>query len=372
MSSPHPPSSDAVELNAPEQRQGIRNRRWLGILVVAVGIAAAGLFMPIPHGHRAFGAIGDLFHGPLFACLTFILLVTAERLRPITGWTTRFFVRTSMLALLMFGLGWSVEWFQSALGRTMAMHDGIANGFGILAAVGVFCIYRGRELESAPTASSQPHRLAIRKSTEYALISCSVMCLLSSWITPAGKLIDVANVYWQFPTLSSFESKYEIDRWYLRDLIDARTDRDPTHGEHGLELTVAPSRKPSDPALCGATLFELNSDWSSMSALLIDVRMAEQTAPHQCEFAVQVVCETSPVGDTDQGRPLIQTATVNVRGLPGQWSTIRITRDDILAQVPSFDFTSVRYLDLFMKHPQPNQVWWLDHVRLDGDFGTLR
>jgi hypothetical protein len=103
-----------------------------GVLLVSV----VGLLIPIPFSSQMTYAIGDLAHAPFFGLVFLIIHGLLDRYRPLlSGQLPQRLKRTLQVSVGLLMFGTLMEMLQTSMGRYATVHDAIANGLGIVAAV---------------------------------------------------------------------------------------------------------------------------------------------------------------------------------------------------------------------------------------------
>lgn len=305
------------------------------------------------------GAIGDMTHAPLFGGLMWGLLIWMQSARPHAVGSLNFWGRSGLAGLALFAISLLVEVIQKSFGRSASVQDAMSNGLGILAAIALFVAWRiHRERQTSP--SQYPSNSMKTPLPSVALVSGAMVCLAICWWDPVQKLNDVVNVHRRFPMLSSFETPYELQRWYFRGVQRSLTDQNVREGNHCLEMVV---RGPSDKlrrSLCGCTLFEMHGDWSDMNRLRMDVRFVSSSDAPILDFLIKVVDQDHTSSDDDCFRELVTVSA-------GDWHTLSFSREAILAGPAGrkMDLTRIRYLDVFPESPHGQTKIWIDNVRLE-------
>lgn len=322
---------------------GNRFPRRRGIVLVAIGLlvaAVVSLLIPLPFTGRIAVSIGNLAHAPLFGSLTLVALSLLQQVRPLKNLPS-LWVRCGIVALSLFTFGIAMEVLQKYSGRSAAWHDVMANGMGILAAA---CLFFAWQLPRM--------RPAVRWLPR-ALLTAAGVCLgIASW-TPLAMLYDVAALHRDFPLLASFESSSELQRWYFRECQPQLTRQGATDGSYAMALAMQPTTYPA------ATMIEMETDWSAMKTLELDVTLDAAYPKASVEFIVKVVDAVHQSDDRDTFR-----SQWTLR--PGQPQHIRITREEIVngPDTRQLDLTKIQFVDLIVVDPKVTATLRIDALRL--------
>lgn len=319
----------------------VRNNRRITVIAIAAAVAIlAGLLVPIPNQHRAFGAIWDLVHTPLFCGVTLGVLYLLEMIVP-TGIPSRKRLARLMIVVTgVFAFGLATEFAQSLLGRRATMHDAVANGLGILAAAALYLSYWHKR--------QQPDKRAPRR----VLIAIGFLLILCAWLHPAVRLVDMAKVHLDYPLLGSFESNAELERWYMRECKARITDRDATDGHYAMEVTYLPTAYPA------ATLTDLHTDWSDMKSLELDVTLDSTSPSQRVQLVIKVIDELHH-NHSDTFRKQFTLVA-------GETTHLRMMRDEIVAGpgTRELDLSRIQYVDLLLLELDAETVIRIDSLRL--------
>ena len=330
-----------LELSDPDALEsGRRNRGLLLFAPVCFALVIASLLIPVPFVGRVAVAIGDLVHAPLFALLTWGLLTVIERIRPLQS-RLSLLVRSVVVLLALFAFGVLVEVMQAYSGRNFAIHDAVANGLGIVAAL---CVY-------------WYSRLARLGHNEFffrgMFVAIATAAMVVAWWSPIAILYDVVEKHRRFPLLASFESDTELQRFYFRDCEWRRTHQDATDGSHSMQVTFHPTDYPA------ATMIELIPDWSGMQTLELDITADDSQWDPRALVLLKVIDVHRQRGSTDMYRHRWQMR-------PGQRKHIRITREE-LADGPDtrqLDLSQIRYVELTVLDADREMTMRVDAIRL--------
>jgi len=321
-----------------ETEQAPRTLGWWPLLGFAIVLGM--MLIPIPFKGRAAAAISDLAHAPLFACVTIALLFFWYRWQPLDqfdrDWTKRFV----LVGVWVFLVGVAIEFAQMVTGRSAAIHDAIANGLGIMAAIAVsFALlnwrYRGDQGWLSVLA-----------------VGVAIVTFGSALVMPVRIGLDILAVQRAFPLIASFESKMELTRWYFDHCHGESTDQNVTHRDHAMRILVERAPHPA------ATLIETVSDWSDVATLELDVTLA-QSYPAEMEMIVKLIDEDHANYDTD-------TAQKTFRLKPGETTHLVFTREEMVngPEQRPLDMTRIKLVSLLMNTPKVESYVDIDHVRV--------
>lgn len=310
------------------------------IAALAAVSVVVGLLVPIPHWHRAVGAVGDLVHAPLFCGITLGILYLLQRIRPIEGSGRKLRFRLFWTGSVVLVLAVASEIAQSRFGRSPTLHDAASNGLGIIAALAFYWAFRIRRAGSG------------RRILPGALAMLGVGCIFVAWTYPVRVLIDVAKVYVEFPTLSAFETAVELERWHFRDCQMRLTERDVTDGQYALEMVCQPTRYP------GATLIELKNDWSQLQTLELDVTVDASYPAEQLDVMIKIFDEFHQ-GHSDTFR---RTYSLS----PGTTTRLTMSRADIVSGPDDrpLVLSTIQFVDVLLVQPVSEAVVRIDSMRL--------
>ena len=261
----------------------VRSPNYLKLSVITVALLAiviTGLLIPIPFQGRVAASLGDLVHAPLFGSIALGVLWLAQYLSPLVIFSRRFLLRSLVIAGLMFAFGVATEAAQKIMGRSATIHDAISNGLGIVAAMLLYWAWHCRR--------RQPKR----RWTGRVLVATALVAIAASWWTPVQTIADVVSGRRAFPLLGSFESNSELGRWYFRQCSGRLTRQDRTHGEFAMEVSYSATSHP------GATMVELQSDWTAMKTFELDVTL-DAEHPREVRFVVKVLDALRQSDETD-------------------------------------------------------------------------
>lgn len=329
----HAESSEEA-IDAIQNARGIRTAlTLLGMFLLIVFL----LLVPIPLKSRTAIAIGDLAHAPLFGMIALgILLLLRLRFGDLLPIGTVFFV---VFSVLLFGVG--IEIAQSMSGRMAAVHDAVANGLGIIAAVVSYYAIAMRR--TAPWTSGT-----------LALVAVGILAI--AWRPPLTVLHDVAKAKWQFPTLASFDSKAEFGRFYFHRCEPSLVQKDATDGLYAIEVNYSTATK--YPV---ASLNEIQPDWSSAESLELDVILDESYSGESFEIMIRVVDRNEFEGHRNDDH---YRRTIELK--PGEHQHVSITRQELIdgPKERKLDLRSIVGIDLIAIQPAENVRIRFDAIRL--------
>jgi hypothetical protein len=232
----------------------------LGGVGLVLGAVAFLLLTPFPEDWHATWSskFFDLGHVPLFATVTVCL-----------WWLLgRSLLWASAIALFLAGLG-EVLQYEMAWGRSGDVPDFIRGALGVGAAGVLLHAWKG------PWTAG---RLALHALAVITLVAWPVLDAFPS-------LLDAYAAYRAFPTLASFSSSWELERWECQQAELTRV-ADPNGWAGRLELRPGPAKYP------GAELETVVRDWTGYRRVC-------------CAFAVE-------------GAPLRVVFSLRGRGEPGR------------------------------------------------------
>ena len=334
-------------------------RRVMVLLPAVALVAVVGLLAPFPHHGRIYGTLGDLCHAPLFMVVTAVLLWAVEQLWP-TGRSNRgalfrrlIFRLSAAIALVFLGSIF-MEVVQDLVGRSASWKDVRANAWGVTAGCVLHAgwMWSRRQLAVKPPIAAQTSQKTGGRRWWIFAGSVAAVCVAMASRRPLAVLRDIRAVSVDFPLLSSFESRDEFGRWYVRSGGRGMSERLVTHGQHGALVKVDPSE------LGGLTLIEMQPDWSSMQRLVFDVEMDDEFAEPLNQFVVQIV---DRVDDAGLHRVLQFPFTLE----PGQRRRVVCPLDIRHQQNPAFAIDRVQYLDIHLIGAMRRCHHYIDHVRLE-------
>jgi hypothetical protein len=316
-------------------------------LVLIVSAVVAALAIPLPIFGRTYGAIGDLVHAPLFGSLALAALWLWQHLAPLAGTETspdnlqgrRLIARGWIVwfGLSLFGL--AMERLQDHVGRSMSLHDAIANSLGAAAAVvGYTAVW------------FSTHR-RFRFASLFAFLAVLIMAV--AWFRPMVLLADVVRMPSQFPLLASFESPTEVTRWLFRRSDGRLVDRDVTNGDRAIEVTF---HKTEYPAF---TLVEMVPDWSGYDYLEFDATLDSRNPSLDVTMLIKIIDQAHYIDHTGAFRhrlPLRRGEAKRVR--------IPISETKPGSSVDPLDREHVVFVDLGLRNPSSEVTIRFDRMVL--------
>jgi hypothetical protein len=319
----------------------VYNVRLILSAVTILILVVMGLLMRVPFTGRTAHALGDLVHAPLFGGMTLGALCLLERFRPARGAVASLSVRCLSVSAIVFAFGIAIELAQHRLGRFATVHDAVANGLGIVAASLVYVALDLRRYRPE------------RRSVSRAFLASAGFLLAIAWWSPVMMLRDVVAVRYDFPLLASFESDAEFGRFSFRECKGQLTRRDATDGTYAMEITFQSASHP------GATMFDLQPDWSAMKTLEMDVTLDASYTGDSVRFMVKVIDELHRTdhSDTYRGEWALK---------PDQPQHIRITREEVVdgPDTRQLDLSKIKFVDLLVLEPGETTKIRVDAMRL--------
>lgn len=177
-----------TQLNTPRasRRTAGRISSVATAIVVVLLVAGVGLLMPIPYSSQMTYAIGDLAHAPFFGLVFLIIHGLLDRYRPLdSGQLRQRMIRTLQVSVGLLMFGTLMEMLQTSMGRYATVHDAIANGLGIVAAV---CWYWAIQIKR--------HHRSARWLPRGFLFAAGIL-LAIAWWRPVMLLREIAESSFQ-------------------------------------------------------------------------------------------------------------------------------------------------------------------------------
>ncbi len=319
---------------------------WSIVLVTVIVIACVltAMLIPIPFVGRIPRALGDLVHAPFFGAATLFLLAALQRFAPLQLETRSFVRRIVIVATTMVLFGIAMEFAQGQMRRSPSVGDAVSNALGVAAASCCFVAW-------ALIKAGRNKRLM-----RFCLFALSAALIMIAWKNPLSVLYDVYLVRADFPMLSSFESEHEIGRWYRRGAALEICQSNVTHGNSAAEIV---SRNGQE---CGITMIEMESDWSQMKSLELDVVLVDQPEPKDnVSLLVRVV-------DSDHAKHNVAGPSKTFALVINQPQHVSMLIEELIDSPTStrqLDPSDVVYLDIWMLGAAPGTKLHVDHVHLE-------
>lgn len=297
----------------------------LGVVFLFVG-------GPDYYSPRPYRVAWDVGHIALFFLWTYALILTWK------GFARKPFQMQFILILLIaLFVGLSIEWAQSLFQRTFSIDDTVKNIVGGAAAV-VFL---------------SPTRITLSRTRLRAIQIIVCLSLVLVTYPFVRVLTDEVIARAQFPTLSSFETPFEMHRWQSRSVmaIDQETVKE---GRASLKVSLTTER------YSGAGLEHFPSDWRGYKYLHISIFNASREP-------LTIVVRVNDV----QHRRSKQSYSdrFNRQFVLGYgWNDIDIPLEDI-ASAPKnrvMNLRSIRDIVIFASNLKAPKVIYVDDVRLKG------
>jgi len=184
-------------------------------------------------------------HIPAFGILNFLVLLVVRRHFSFR-WRVPILVTVSVIAFS--GL---LELIQGQLSRHASLDDLFRNSLGAVAAMLIF-----KSLELEPSKNTRSRRV---------LLGSAVVLIAIATIRPTASIVDVYRQRTQFPTLASFSSRSELQRWYISSARVKRTPINWLDGQYALKVEYFPGDFPA------IQLQELERDWTEFQTLATEV-----------------------------------------------------------------------------------------------------
>lgn len=280
-----------------------QKRIAIGLLLTFAFVLIA-LLCPIPFMGRSASALGDLVHAPLFGSLALAWLWLWQRTRPLEGEQTparshqgrRLVGRGAVVWIVLSSFGAIMEYIQSGMGRSMSLHDAVANSLGIAAAIALYTSWW-----------FLTHR---RKRPALLFLCISIGVLAYAWSHPVRVLLDIAVMRDEFPMLSSFESSPQLTRWYFRGFEHELVQSDVTDGNHALRVLYPVTE------YAGITLVDMVRDWSEFdffeTDLTLDARHPRESEVLKIQF-IESESAGGPEAEFHASAQLMRGEKVRVR-----------------------------------------------------------
>jgi len=230
--------------------------RYRLLLCVACGFfafAALALLAPMPVGSRFWDRFFDLLHIPAFATINLLALMVASH-----HWASRWRVPIAITTVVILA-GGAVEVLQGMLQRKASLHDFFANAMGAIAALMLFQVVRLRK-EST-----------IGGGKAVAMIAVAATCVAMAMAEPVAALVDIYRQREQFPLLATFQSRSELQRWYVGSATLSRAKSDWHDGDRSLRVRFIPAEWPA------IALQHLQRDWTGYDTLVADLHHREDS-----------------------------------------------------------------------------------------------
>jgi VanZ family protein len=276
-------------------------------------------------------ATWDLGHIPCFALWTWLLLL----LRPGLG-TRPYWRHCAMLLGVALAAGVLIELLQVTLGRAGRVNDVLLDLLGTLLVL----------------AFLSPARKTVSRGTVRVVQALTAGLLLLA-LTPLLLVVyDDLLSRRQFPLLSGFETRYEIERWTGNTWYEL--DRTvAAEGERSLRVPLTTER------YSGVSLRYFPRDWRGYSALRFRVR-SERDGP------LRLGCRIHDETHYERGGAYGDRFTTSFVVVPG-WNEISIPLAEV-ARAPRdrpMDMTRIECVMVFSVSLHQAAVIHLDDVRLE-------
>jgi hypothetical protein len=221
-------------------------------LLLAGVFVALVVFAPFPGNTRLFRALHDSAHAPIFGCIALLALAALRSHRRFGAWrpAAQYAAALAIAALL----GVVTELLQIPAGRDASFFDVRNDVLGAVAFLAAFAAFAGG-----------PARLASKP-----VLLLTVVATLTAAMFPAIRsAVELARREAQFPVIADFDRR--MDRYYAAEQW-AKFERTPlpspwgaSKGEQALHVAFQSGPWP------GVDFYELSSDWSGYSTLLVDL-----------------------------------------------------------------------------------------------------
>lgn len=347
MSKAFPESTSEPSAEASSARQPLPKKRIAIGLALTIAFVLFALLCPIPFRGRAASALGDLVHAPLFGSLALAWLWVWQRTLPLEGLQTparphqgrRLVGRGIVVWIVLSSFGVMMEFAQSNIGRTMSLHDAIANSLGIAAAIALYTSWW-----------FLTHRRR-RPALLFLFVSASV--LIYAWSSPMRVLWDISVMRNEFPMLCSFESSPQLTRWYFRGFEHRLVESNVSDGHSALHVTYPVTD------YAGITLVDMVRDWSEFSFFEADLTL-DVGHPRESETLKIHFIQSESAGSTEAE---FHTEAKLVRG---ERVRVQIPLADLknIRTGKTIDSRSLLYVDLAIKEVSHPTNVTLDRIQL--------
>ncbi len=314
-----------------------RNRLLIVAIFVGV-IAVIGLLVPLPSHSRAINRTADFVHLPLFALLTYLAIRLSDRYVS-ASWFTRLLTTLGIVFASA-----CAELIQSRLGRTASIHDLIANATGASSAF-LFAI-------------SKPWHWSLKCVIQIAAVAACLFIMSG----PARSLLDIWQIYRSGDQLATFQSRVELERWYIRSAF-VKTIRSP-FTQFSASFPRAMNAKLVPGELPTVQLQQLNRNWTGYASLQFDIARPPRdhndvVPPRPLTMQLRIADEAGDFSDC-------QTFVTTYELLPGDCRRITIPITEIKDQPACrpLNLEQIRFLEfmaLELDHPAMLQ---LGNIRL--------
>lgn len=299
------------------------------LAIVIALLMTTGMLIPLPRGNWFIIALLNMAHAPAFALLSFFVMWFA---RGRVSW----WLAACLTVLVAASLGAGTEWLQTFVGREVSWEDFQADLVG--GVIGV--------LLNIPQAVVTGRRwLAWICVTG---VSCVLVASVSQY--SLSILLDMALRDPDPALLGSFETRWELSRWYGESVRCRPTTDFVTHGEQGLHIQFSP-----EPQYASFRLARMARDWTPYRSLVLDIYLPGETA---AELHIKVHDEAH--NDEPEDR---FNGTLRLRP-GGHRYTINLSDIAAAPQGRPMDMQRVKTLTLFTANLQAPLNIVLDHIRL--------
>ena len=296
-------------------------------LICAMGFLLSLCFIPGIGGYknRILSYSFDLFHYPLFAAITAVLLLVRRK--------KRVKVNVVLTLTIVIIINLIVEGLQPFVDRTASIYDIL---LGLAGSISVLCVYL------AMSAYSSRMRWFL-----YMLSGISFSCAF----LPLGLI--ALDAYWgkkSFPVIDSFEQPVNLGRWLPEGCLMDRTKEHVTHGRYALKISVDKSGS-SYPGIFYA---DGTMDWSDFRRFALDIFLEAEKSRYVWIRA-----------DDRSGAPYEDRSQVVMELKPGP-NTIWVDLSTF-SKTPSgrmLDISHIETFGIFLEAIEPGEVVYLDRIAL--------
>jgi VanZ family protein len=249
--------TDSSRAAAPAER---RHRQIVVIAGSFLVFALTALLVPLPFRNRAWEEIADLLHIPAFGMINYLALTIVTYHFP-SRWRVPLLVTGAVIAL-----GAGIEVMQGILSRNASLGDVLRNALGASAAL---LIHQSMRLE-------YPRRLG------WSLRSFAALFIAAGVLPPGLALLDMYAQHRQFPVIASFNSRAELQRWYIGSAqVNVRLLPWPG-GRSTARVTFLPGEYPA------VRLMHMHRDWTQHEALVTELTHSPESKSERVLVQVRI------------------------------------------------------------------------------------
>jgi glycopeptide antibiotics resistance protein len=271
-----------------------RHRRLIVFTGCFLVFALVALLMPMPFKSRVWNHLADLLHIPAFGIINYLALTIAAYHFP-SRWRVPLLVTSAVLA---FSAG--IELLQGLVGRYASLSDLFCNAMGASAAL----LIRQSRYE------------AVSKRYCWSLRSVSALLIALAVLSPLSALFDIYLQHRQFPIIASFNSRAELQRWYVGSAIVHIRPLPWFDGQSTARVTFLPGDFPA------IRLVKLHHDWTEQQAFVTELSHRAESQSERVMLRLQI--------SNQQDYPDLASSFAKIYEIErGDTQKIRIAIDDI-------------------------------------------